>query len=123
MGVGTKRICRSCNAKFYDLEKDPIVCPKCGEVYDPETANKPKRGRKKAAVVIDDIPEADIDLGLDEVIEELDEDAEVIEELDEGIREDMEGDTDGVVPDEDKLLVDLEDDQDDIIDSGSDDKE
>jgi uncharacterized protein (TIGR02300 family) len=27
--LGTKRLCGSCGAKFYDLSKDPIVCPKC----------------------------------------------------------------------------------------------
>ena len=31
--LGTKRQCMSCGAKFYDLSKDPIVCPKCGAVY------------------------------------------------------------------------------------------
>ena len=29
-GLGTKRLCPHCGAKFYDLDKDPIVCPKCG---------------------------------------------------------------------------------------------
>ncbi len=32
--LGTKRICGSCGAKFYDLSKDPIVCPKCGTVFE-----------------------------------------------------------------------------------------
>jgi uncharacterized protein (TIGR02300 family) len=27
--LGTKRLCGNCGAKFYDLNKDPIVCPKC----------------------------------------------------------------------------------------------
>jgi uncharacterized protein (TIGR02300 family) len=31
--LGTKRICASCGAKFYDLARDPIVCPKCGTTY------------------------------------------------------------------------------------------
>lgn len=30
--LGTKRLCTSCGAKFYDLNKDPIVCPKCDTV-------------------------------------------------------------------------------------------
>lgn len=33
-GLGTKRTCTACSAKFYDLEKDPIVCPKCGATFD-----------------------------------------------------------------------------------------
>ena len=28
--LGTKRTCPSCAARFYDLLKNPIVCPKCG---------------------------------------------------------------------------------------------
>ena len=31
--LGTKRVCASCGAKFYDLARDPILCPKCGTVY------------------------------------------------------------------------------------------
>jgi uncharacterized protein (TIGR02300 family) len=30
---GTKRICQSCGSKFYDLSRDPIVCPICQTVY------------------------------------------------------------------------------------------
>ena len=33
--LGTKRLCASCGAKFYDLSKDPIVCPKCETVFHP----------------------------------------------------------------------------------------
>ena len=31
--LGTKRQCQSCGAKFYDLNKSPIVCPKCGTAF------------------------------------------------------------------------------------------
>src|SRR5271165_2769845 len=30
---GTKRACQSCGSKFYDLNRDPIVCPICQTVY------------------------------------------------------------------------------------------
>jgi uncharacterized protein (TIGR02300 family) len=30
--LGTKRLCGNCGVKFYDLDKDPIVCPKCHTV-------------------------------------------------------------------------------------------
>ena len=30
--LGAKRLCGNCGAKFYDLNKDPIVCPKCATV-------------------------------------------------------------------------------------------
>ncbi|MBP1180040.1 TIGR02300 family protein [Methylobacterium sp. PvR107] len=31
--LGLKRQCMSCGAKFYDLARDPAICPKCGAVY------------------------------------------------------------------------------------------
>lgn len=34
--LGTKQVCPSCEAKFYDLNKRPAVCPKCGHSFDPE---------------------------------------------------------------------------------------
>jgi uncharacterized protein (TIGR02300 family) len=39
--LGTKRLCAGCGAKFYDLSKDPIVCPKCATVF----VVAPVRGR------------------------------------------------------------------------------
>ena len=41
--LGTKRLCASCDAKFYDLNKDPIHCPKCGAVYEVVVAARPVR--------------------------------------------------------------------------------
>ena len=32
--LGTKRLCGNCGVKFYDLSKDPIVCPKCHTVME-----------------------------------------------------------------------------------------
>lgn len=32
--LGTKRLCGSCGAKFYDLGKTPITCPKCQTVME-----------------------------------------------------------------------------------------
>ena len=33
--MGLKRQCLSCGGKFYDLAKDPILCPKCGATFEP----------------------------------------------------------------------------------------
>ena len=41
--LGTKRLCGNCGAKFYDLSKDPIVCPKCHTVMELTAASA--RGR------------------------------------------------------------------------------
>src|SRR4029077_19367963 len=45
--LGTKRLCAGCGAKYYDLNKDPITCPKCGTVY--EVVVVAPRGRPDAA--------------------------------------------------------------------------
>lgn len=46
---GKKRSCPSCGSKFYDLRKDPIVCPSCGEQIDPDAGGKAsKRSRSQA---------------------------------------------------------------------------
>ena len=55
---GTKRICQSCSAPFYDLRRDPIVCPKCAAVFDPEAILKSRK--LKAAEEIAPAPKKDI---------------------------------------------------------------
>jgi uncharacterized protein (TIGR02300 family) len=45
--LGTKRLCGSCGAKFYDLSKTPIICPKCSTVF--EVVAPTVRGRTDAA--------------------------------------------------------------------------
>src|SRR5712672_2443749 len=45
--LGTKRLCTNCGAKFYDLSKDPIVCPKCHSVVEiaaPSSRSRPDPG-------------------------------------------------------------------------------
>jgi uncharacterized protein (TIGR02300 family) len=44
--LGTKRLCGNCSAKFYDLNKSPIVCPKCNTVM--EVTALPPRVRPEA---------------------------------------------------------------------------
>ena len=37
---GMKRICPNCGSKYYDLNRSPILCPKCGANFDPVAAMK-----------------------------------------------------------------------------------
>jgi len=75
--LGMKRSCVSCGAKFYDLAKQPAVCPKCG-TEQPAEQPRPKRGpvvvdeklKKRAAVAGAD-GEAD-----DAEVEDVDPDAD-----------------------------------------------
>ena len=36
--LGAKRQCQACAAKFFDFNRDPVVCPKCGTVFQGVTA-------------------------------------------------------------------------------------
>jgi uncharacterized protein (TIGR02300 family) len=47
--LGTKRLCGNCGAKFYDLSKDPIVCPKCHTVMELAAVNARSRPEPVAA--------------------------------------------------------------------------
>ena len=33
--LGIKRTCLSCNMRFYDFNRSPIICPGCGAEFDP----------------------------------------------------------------------------------------
>jgi uncharacterized protein (TIGR02300 family) len=100
---GTKRLCPECGARFYDLNKDPIICPKCQKVYEPEATKPARRSRpapaaKKPAPAELEAPDVEVPGELEEVgdeeeevledASELGEDeddvAEVIEKVDEG---------------------------------------
>jgi uncharacterized protein (TIGR02300 family) len=47
---GSKRVCPSCGARFYDLNRTPIVCPVCQTVYQ-VTPPAPSRRSERAAPV------------------------------------------------------------------------
>ena len=91
---GVKRTCTSCGTRFYDLRRDPIVCPKCEAVIDPLAMLRSQRSKpaapapvKKpvvAKVVADDLEIEDDDL-VDEDIDDdidIDDDAEIEAEED-----------------------------------------
>jgi uncharacterized protein (TIGR02300 family) len=46
---GFKRTCLSCAARFYDLGKAQAACPKCGAIFDPDVAQRARRGKAAAA--------------------------------------------------------------------------
>ena len=57
--LGTKRLCGNCGAKFYDLTKDPIVCPKCETVFHPVVTTTRRGGAAAAAPVAPLAPEVE----------------------------------------------------------------
>lgn len=50
--LGNKHECVSCDARFYDLGRSELICPKCGTDQraepDPEQAAAAKAKKKKA---------------------------------------------------------------------------
>jgi len=81
---GQKRICPNCTARFYDLRRQPIVCPKCASTFDPESLVKKRRGRPPAtetkAVAIPPGLEETLDLDLVEDLVPLDVSDDVLED-------------------------------------------
>ena len=96
---GSKRVCPSCGARFYDLSRTPIVCPVCQSVYQ-VTPPAPSR-RERAApvearkVVVEPEVEAPVlggaeVISLDEVEEAgaevpIEEDEEIVDIGDDGV--------------------------------------
>jgi uncharacterized protein (TIGR02300 family) len=68
---GTKRICPNCGTRYYDLSRDPIVCPKCSTTFDPEALLKTRRVRVVAPVeeVAAPVVEEEIDADLETAVE------------------------------------------------------
>lgn len=124
---GLKRICMSCGARFYDLNKKPIICPSCSTAFTGEIKVKSRRGRLPADDAVEDQIDGDAtENEAEEEIEEGDEETVSLDELDE---EDEDADDDTLtIDDEDDLDIDdvddLDDDEDgeDIAEDDEDDK-
>lgn len=58
--LGVKRLCAHCGTKFYDLSRSPILCPKCGTVYEiivPVTRPRPDAAQVANREVEAELPE------------------------------------------------------------------
>src|SRR3954454_1075003 len=113
---GTKRICPSCGTRYYDLMRDPVVCPKCSTPFDPEAFLKARRSRPVAPVEKELEPvgadEIDRDLEADEV-----EDVEAAEEEEEDVPlDEAEEEEEELIEDASELGED-EDDMAEVIDN------
>jgi uncharacterized protein (TIGR02300 family) len=103
--LGSKRICVSCQTRFYDLTRVPATCPKCGTEQPLE---QPRPRRLGGNVVEDRRPKKPVpEPGLEEVevegvedVEDEDvlEDATDLEDDADTINADIEVETDGDEP-------------------------
>ena len=122
--LGAKRHCSNCGAKYYDLNRDPITCPKCGTVYEVATLTRvrPEVAAPHlvpaAAEEAEDIADVDVDAGEPELVPLEDADEETVgtakavasdEDEDLEIDEDLGGD-------EEEFLEEEEDEDDDVAD-------
>lgn len=93
--LGEKLLCASCGARYYDLNKVPALCPKCGAENERPKTFKAKKTETPAAKPAADKPA------------EKSSDAEAVEDI-----EDIEAadDDDDLIDDD----TDLDDDDDDV---------
>ena len=104
---GTKRTCQGCGARFYDLLRSPILCPKCGTTFEIQTSGRGRRSRLAA--------DTSKDVGLDNSL--LVEDIDLVDEGDTSLE--VDGD---LMEDTSDLGEDL-DDIPDVLDHESTDDE
>jgi uncharacterized protein (TIGR02300 family) len=105
---GSKRVCLNCGARFYDMNRTPIVCPACETVFDPAANSKPRRSRTPAKAPVAAAPAAKV-----AVLErdEVDTDEEIAVGDDEG---EEEAESESAIEDVSELG---DDDMSDVIDA------
>jgi uncharacterized protein (TIGR02300 family) len=102
--LGTKRTCPSCAARFYDLLKNPIACPKCGQTFIAE-AILPSKGDSGAQPVAkprpviepeaEPVPDVEL-VSLEEAEAPAEDETAAIEDVDLGEEVQVEGEEDDV---------------------------
>ncbi|PNG25148.1 TIGR02300 family protein [Methylocella silvestris] len=107
--LGNKRQCQNCGTRFFDLNKNPIVCPKCGTVFQGAPLS---RAAQRAAAADDDeeaapaelvsLEEADAEADADKLVVAVDEDVEIEVADDPFLEEEEDGDDVGDLIDGDR---------------------
>ena len=98
--LGTKQLCPNCEAKFYDLNKRPAVCPKCGTSFEPDEEEILSiREKVKAKTPVPTTSTDDEDEAEEAVTVDEDEEEETVAELG--------------TESEDVIVTDVSDDEDD----------
>ena len=110
---GIKRICSSCNTKYYDFNKSPIICPSCGAEFDPDYYLKTKKS-KGVSLKVSSENDNDLTNHIDNIDDiEVDSDNEVVSD-DEPLLEINNEDQNGIADDEigmDEDISFIEDDE------------
>ena len=117
---GIKRVCPSCSIKYYDFNKNPIICPKCEFEFDPDLLLKSRKGRSIATKIEDNKVSSDVkkeEETLEEDINSLENNEKILEIDDETDIQDDDIDT--------NIEKNINDDDEDleIIDDGLEEKD
>ena len=99
--LGMKRVCVACSTRFYDLQKSPAICPKCG-TEQPIEQPRPRRAggnvvedkRIKKPVPAGDDVDVEVDVGEDVESEDVLEETDDLEDDADAIGGDIEVETD-----------------------------
>jgi uncharacterized protein (TIGR02300 family) len=100
--LGTKRHCPNCGARYYDLNRSPIICPRCGTEFEVVST----RARPPAAATA--------------VVEEVVEKVEVEAEADTGPEVVSLEEADSEAAESGAVAIEVDDDEDDIDAEGDD---
>lgn len=104
---GTKRTCGSCGAKFYDLNRDPAICPMCETVFEikkPEPKPKKETVKEEKPAEEAETEEADVILeSEDDLIDIDDSDDDVLPSSDDDdtfleVEDETEGAMESIIP-------------------------
>lgn len=110
--LGTKRLCPGCGAKYYDLNRDPITCPKCGTIFEAVMTSRAAKAAKAAEKPEDDEEEDDAAAPEIVTLEEADAEAEGGDDVPDLDGDDVEIDDDSS---DDDVFIDDEDEDDDAV--------
>ena len=117
---GIKRVCPSCSIKYYDFNKNPIICPKCEFEFDPDLLLKSRKGRSIAAKTEDTGVSTDMkkeDETLENDVNSIENDEDILEIDDETDIQDNEIDNNV------EKKINTDDDAIEIIDDGLEEKD
>jgi uncharacterized protein (TIGR02300 family) len=112
--LGTKRTCLNCGMRFFDFNRSPILCPGCGEKFDPDSIVKTRKGKSKSSIAASPAAhdQNDADAKDDDLIEPV-----TADDSDDGIDfddsiDDVDDDGPGIIQDDitngEELLPDID---------------
>jgi uncharacterized protein (TIGR02300 family) len=106
--LGTKRLCPSCGARYYDLNKSPILCPRCGTQFEVPTGRSSRAAPAPKPVVEDEEVEVETEAEVISLEEAEEETAGTPDEAEEG------DDAEAAEVEEDVFLEEEEEEGDDV---------